>query len=102
MRMDKLLTIGLLVGIISFASFVSAFAGDAVRVNINTASAEQLTGLTGVGPNHAASIVEYRRKNGPFKNVDDLMQVSGIGPRTIEKNQAVIVVEAPADQPSKK
>jgi len=48
------------------------------KVNINTADAEQLERLPGIGPVLAARIVEYRRANGPFQRPEDIMQVSGI------------------------
>ena len=55
------------------------------KVNINTASAEQLTTLPGVGPKLAARIVEYRQKSGTFKNVQELMNVRGIGEKNLKK-----------------
>jgi competence protein ComEA len=70
-------------------------AVESKKININTASVEELTQLKGVGPNHAAKIIAFREKNGPFKNPEDLIQVTGIGPRTFEKNKDVIVVEVP-------
>ena len=48
-------------------------------VNINTATAEELRALPGVGPSKAAAIVEYRQQNGNFKSVDELKNVKGIG-----------------------
>lgn len=62
-------------------------AGDALEVagvNINSASASELTQLDGVGTVTAQSIVEYRDQNGPFGSVEDLDAVSGIGPGTID------------------
>jgi competence protein ComEA len=56
------------------------------KVNINTASVEQLTTLPGVGPKLAARIVEYRQKSGTFRSAQELMNVKGIG----EKNYAKI------------
>ena len=50
------------------------------QVNINTANVDQLDGLKGIGPTKAKAIVDYRQKNGPFKSVDDLQNVPGIGP----------------------
>jgi competence protein ComEA len=50
------------------------------KVDLNTASAEQLDTLPGIGPATAAKIVADRAANGPFRSVDDLMRVSGIGP----------------------
>ena len=48
-------------------------------VSINTASVTELTSLTGVGESKAKSIIEYREKEGPFKDIKDIMNVSGIG-----------------------
>ncbi len=58
------------------------------KINVNTASADALAEiLTGIGPKKAEAIVAYREANGPFKSVDDLLQVKGIGPATLEKNR---------------
>jgi len=59
--------------------------GDGQTLDVNTASLEELTRLPGVGPGLAARIVEFRRQNGPFETVDDLQNVSGIGPSKFEK-----------------
>ncbi|MGI9248828.1 MAG: ComEA family DNA-binding protein [Woeseiaceae bacterium] len=69
-----------------------AFAGP---VNVNTADAETISAeLKGVGLSKAAAIVEYRKKHGPFKNVDDLSLVKGIGERTVDLNRSDIQVTA--------
>ncbi len=52
-------------------------------ININSASATELESLSGIGEVLAATIVEYRDQNGPFASVEDLMDVSGIGPATL-------------------
>ncbi len=58
-----------------------------LKVNLNKASAEELSNqLTGIGLSKAQAIVTYRKANGPFKTVGDLVKVKGIGPATIEKN----------------
>jgi competence protein ComEA len=72
---------------------ISVYAGDPVKININTASAEELTRLQGVGPKYAARIIEYREQNGPFAAPEDIMKIKGIGPATYEKNKELIVVE---------
>lgn len=54
-------------------------------LDVNTASESELTQLPGVGPSLARRIVEYRTGNGPFQSVDDLQNVSGIGPSKFEK-----------------
>lgn len=53
----------------------SAFA----KVNINTASVDELKGLSGIGPAKAEAIVKYREANGKFKKIEDVVSVKGIG-----------------------
>jgi len=72
---------------------ISVYAADPAKININTASAEELTQLQGIGPKYAAKIVEYREQKGPFASAEDLMKIPGIGPATFEKNKERIVVE---------
>jgi competence protein ComEA len=52
-------------------------------VDINTANEAELETLDGVGPATAAKILDYRRQHGGFRSVDDLLQVSGIGPKKL-------------------
>jgi competence protein ComEA len=81
-----------------FVGLISALNADSAevqKININTASAEELSQLKGIGPSHAAKIVAYREKNGPFKMPEDLIQVAGIGRKTFEANQEAIIVEEP-------
>lgn len=61
-------------------------------VNINSATAEELDALPGVGPSTAQAIIEDREANGPFAAVEDLMRVSGIGEKKFEKLKASICV----------
>lgn len=57
-------------------------------VDINTADASALAAeLKGVGAKKAEAIVQYRKKHGPFKSVDDLLKVKGVGPSLLEKNR---------------
>lgn len=66
------------------------------KVNLNTASVEQLTALPGVGPKLAARIVEYRQKSGTFRSTQELMNVKGIGEKNFAKIEAWLSVgEAP-------
>ncbi len=62
------------------------------QVNINTATKEQLDGLKGIGPTKAQAIIDYRTKNGPFKTVDDLEKVNGIGPATMKDIRSSVTV----------
>lgn len=70
-----------------------SLAGDAGKINLNKATAAELSQLKGIGMKYAERIVQYRDKNGPFKNVEDLLNVQGIGPKTLEKNKDRIIVE---------
>ncbi len=68
-------------------------AGEINKVNINTASVEELAKLDKVGLKYAQQIVEYRQKNGLFKQPQDIMNVKGIGQKIYEINKERIVVE---------
>jgi len=83
----------------SSGSRAAAKASAAGVVNINTASAADLDGLPGIGAKTAARIVEYRQKNGPFKRIEELMNVRGVGEKNFLKLKAQITVAAAkADQ----
>ncbi len=61
-------------------------------INVNSADAQQLDKLPRIGPKMALRIIEYRKTNGNFKRIQDLMKVKGIGPKVFEKLQALITV----------
>lgn len=60
-------------------------------IDVNTADAETLELLPGIGPEKAAAIVEWRTENGPFTQPEDLLEVSGIGEATLEQIRSLIV-----------
>lgn len=55
------------------------------KLNINAATAEQLQEIPRIGPVTAKAIVDYRREHGPFQKIEDIVNVSGIGPKTLER-----------------
>jgi competence protein ComEA len=71
-------------------------------VDLNTADATTLSReLKGIGDSRARAIVEHRRQHGPFKTVDELVLVKGIGPRVVEQNRANLrVSRAPGAAPA--
>ena len=63
------------------------------KVNINTATAPELTALPGIGQAKAGAIIKYREANGPFKSVDELNNVKGIGDKILENIKNEITVD---------
>ncbi|MDO4908809.1 MAG: ComEA family DNA-binding protein [Corynebacterium sp.] len=60
-------------------------SGEKAKVSINSATAEELENLPGIGPATARAIVAYREKNGPFAKLEDITNIKGIGPRSLER-----------------
>jgi competence protein ComEA len=74
------------------ASAGAAGGAGSAKVDINTADAAEFDTLPGVGPSTAAKIVADRVQNGPFKSVDDLGRVAGIGPKKLDSLKDLVVV----------
>ncbi|HEB49318.1 MAG TPA: ComEA family DNA-binding protein [Desulfobulbus sp.] len=62
------------------------------KVNINTATAEELQAINGIGQVRAEAIVKDRKQNGKFKSIDDLARVKGIGEKTVKKIKDEITI----------
>lgn len=72
----------------------SVWAWAASPVNVNTASVEQISeALKGIGQSKAEAIVAYRDANGVFKHADELVNVKGIGIRTVDMNREFILLD---------
>jgi len=76
----------------SRSSATAAKPASTAVVNLNTASATDLEGLPGIGAKTATRIVEYRQKNGPFKKIEELMNVRGVGEKNFLKLKPQITV----------
>jgi len=72
------------------ANSFAAEDGEAELIDINTADAMELTTLPGIGPSKANAIVEYRKAHGPFKSIEDLIKVKGIGAKTLNNIKQLI------------
>ena len=92
--MKKVLVAWLLVCfmLVTAAPLVAAADG---KIDINTASTEELTQLNKIGPKTAERIVAYRSANGPFKSVDDLKNVKGVGDKILDLNRDRITIGQP-------
>ncbi|MBY6203558.1 ComEA family DNA-binding protein [Halomonas denitrificans] len=74
--------------VLAFSLGGAALAADEAQVDVNTATAEQLAEtLVGVGTSKAEAIVAYREENGPFRHIDELVNVRGIGMATVDNNR---------------
>jgi competence protein ComEA len=63
-------------------------------INLNTATAQELEALPGIGPSKSAQIIAYRQQKGPFKKIEEIQNISGFGPATFEKLKDLITVSS--------
>ena len=85
------LCMGILLGSVSLVQ-LSAQTKNKKKVNINTASLSELQTLPRIGPKVAQRIINYRKEHGPFKRIEDIMKVRGIGERTFLRIKDLITV----------
>jgi competence protein ComEA len=74
---------------------VAAASASTEVINLNTATATQIATLPGIGPKTADLIVQYRQKNGPFKKIEEIMNVRGVGEKSFLKLKSRLSVTAP-------
>lgn len=91
-KMKKLFAV-LLVASFVFGVVHLALAEDSPKININTATVQELIKLDRIGPAFAERIIQYREDNGPFQAPEDIMKVRGIGRKTFEANQDRITIK---------
>ena len=70
-----------------------------LAIDLNQATATDLDALPGIGPALAQRIIDYRQRHGPFKTIDDLEEVSGIGSKKLEKIKPYIIIVGPGASP---
>jgi competence protein ComEA len=99
MRTRRVAVIALAVSLLALPYALAAESGSSAaekqRVDINTAGVEELQSLSGIGPALARRIVEHRREHGPFERVEDLLEVKGIGEKTLARFRDKITVSRP-------
>ena len=93
MRRNRIIALIIIIVAVMMALVSVSLAQEAEKININNASAVELTQLNRIGPKLSERIVEYREKHGPFERPEDIMQVKGIGPKTFELNKDRITTE---------
>lgn len=76
----------------TITSTVTSQQGSDQKLRINLASKEEIEQLNGIGPAKAQAIIDFREENGIFQQVDDLLQVNGIGEKTLENIKDNIIV----------
>ena len=78
--------------LIAFFAFSSYVLAETNKININTATVEELVSLPGIGNKIANRIIEYREKNDNFKTIEEIMNVKGIGKKKFKKIKQLITV----------
>ncbi|HVE51588.1 MAG TPA: helix-hairpin-helix domain-containing protein [Casimicrobiaceae bacterium] len=89
--------------LLAIAAFLISAAA-AAAVNLNTATKDELVALPGIGPAKAQAIVDYRNQHGPFKSIDEIRKVKGIGEKLFVQIKPELHLgagKAPALQPAK-
>ncbi|GIW40220.1 MAG: hypothetical protein KatS3mg076_0797 [Candidatus Binatia bacterium] len=87
--------------LLALATGVAKAGGQDGKVNVNTASVEELMTLKRIGRVTAERIVAHRNEHGPFRKIEDLLAVRGIGPETLEAFRDQVTVE-PVPLPARK
>ena len=93
----RILRIAICFMVLAFAlTVIPAYsAAEGNKININTAGVKELTKLEKIGPALAKRIIKYREEHGPFKKVEDIVKVKGIGEKTLKVIKNKITAEAP-------
>lgn len=90
---QRLIAAAVVLGLLAAA--LPALAAEGKTINVNTATVAEFQLLPRIGPSVAARIVEQREKNGPFKSLDDLLLVRGIGEATYEQLKPYLALAGP-------
>ena len=83
----------LVLGLILVVAAMAAIAAEPEKININTAAADELIQLKGIGKVNAQKIIDFRDQQGFFQKPEDIMKIPGVGLKTFEKNKERITVK---------
>ena len=91
-QIRKVVSLGIVLAMVVVLA-APVWAADSGKINLNTATVDELAQLKRVGLKYAERIVKFREENGPFKTPEDIMKVPGIGIKTYELNKDLVIVE---------
>jgi competence protein ComEA len=94
MVLKKVLVLSVIL-VVVMAMVPIAMAEEQNKIDLNSASVDDLMTLKGIGAKYAQRIVEYRESNGPFTQIDDIMNIKGIGAKTFESIKDMIMIKSP-------
>lgn len=90
-KTGKRLIFVLFIGVALIISTI-AIAEEAGKIDLNKATVEDLVKIKGIGQTYAERIIDYREKNGPFKNVEELLAIKGIGEKKLESIKDLLTI----------
>ena len=88
--------------LLSALAFALCSGAALAAINLNTATKEELVALPGIGPAKAQAILDHRKANGPFKSIEELKDVKGIGAKRYEKLKGELTVAGAAAKPAQR
>jgi competence ComEA-like helix-hairpin-helix protein len=100
----KLRSVSAFITLLATVICLSAVAADSKKtplahpLDLNTATAEQLQQVPGIGPSTAKAIVNFRRKSGPFQKIEDLLAIKGVSKARLEKMRPYLTLSPPVQK----
>jgi competence protein ComEA len=99
-RISQLSTEGSMKALLLALAFAVCSSSALAAINLNTATKEDLVALPGIGPAKAQAILDYRSAHGPFKSIEEVKDVKGIGAKRFEKIKGELAVVGVSGKPA--